>query len=308
VGRVTERVVHQPVTGRTDVLLVAVAVTAVATSGPLMAATAAPALAIAFWRNALGAGLIVPVALVRARDELRGLQRRERVLALVAGVFLAAHFATWVPSLTYTSVASATALVSTQPVWVALLARAQGVHVSRGVWGGIAVAMAGAVLLTGADVQVSGRALAGDLLAIAGGVFAAGYITAGAAVRRSVSTTTYTALCYSTAALLLLLVCLVGRQPLTGYAAADWLRLVAITLGAQLLGHSLFNVVLRSMSPTVVSMTILLEIPGAALIAAVFLGQRPPLLALPAAALLLAGLALVIRDGSRNVEPSVPVE
>jgi drug/metabolite transporter (DMT)-like permease len=131
VGRVTERVVHQPVTGRTDVLLVAVAVTAVATSGPLMAATAAPALAIAFWRNALGAGLIVPVALVRARDELRGLQRRERVLALVAGVFLAAHFATWVPSLTYTSVASATALVSTQPVWVALLARAQGVHVSR---------------------------------------------------------------------------------------------------------------------------------------------------------------------------------
>jgi drug/metabolite transporter (DMT)-like permease len=168
--------------------------------------------------------------------------------------------------------------------------------------------MAGAVLLTGADVQVSGRALAGDLLAIAGGVFAAGYITAGAAVRRSVSTTTYTALCYSTAALLLLLVCLVGRQPLTGYAAADWLRLVAITLGAQLLGHSLFNVVLRSMSPTVVSMTILLEIPGAALIAAVFLGQRPPLLALPAAALLLAGLALVIRDGSRNVEPSVPVE
>ena len=299
---------HQPVTGRTDVLLVAIAVTAVATSGPLMAATAAPALAIAFWRNALGAGVIVPVALVRAREELRGLQRRERVLALVAGVFLALHFATWVPSLSYTSVASATALVSTQPVWVALIARAQGVRVSRGVWAGIAVAMAGALLLTGADVQVSGRALAGDLLAVAGGVFAAGYITAGSEVRRSVSTTTYTALCYSTAALLLLIVCVVGRQSLTGYAAEDWLRLVAITLGAQLLGHSLFNVVLRSMSPTVISMTILLEIPGAALIAAVFLGQRPPILALPAAALLLAGLALVIRDGSRNVEPSLPVE
>jgi drug/metabolite transporter (DMT)-like permease len=305
---VTDRVVHQPVLPRIDVVLVAIAVTAVATSGPLMAATAAPALAIAFWRNALGAGLIVPVALVRARDELRGLQRRERVLALVAGVFLALHFATWVPSLTYTSVASATALVSTQPVWVALLARAQGVRVSGGVWGGIAVAMAGAVLLTGADVQVSGRALAGDLLAVAGGVFAAGYITAGSAVRRSVSTTTYTALCYSTAAVLLLVVCLVGRQPLTGYDADDWLRLVAITLGAQLLGHSLFNVVLRSMSPTLVSMTILLEIPGAALIAAVFLGQRPPVLAFPAAALLLAGLGLVIRDSSRNVEPSLPVE
>ena len=294
--------------GGTDALLIAVAVVAVATSGPLMAATVAPALAIAFWRNALASLVIVPVTLVRNRAELAGLPRRELRLAVVAGLFLALHFATWVPALTYTSVASATALVSTQPVWVALLARTQGVHVSRGVWGGIAVSMVGALLLTGADLQVSGRAVVGDLLAVAGGVFAAFYITAGAQVRRSVSTTTYTALCYSTAAVLLLVTCLVGRQSLSGYAGVDWVRLVAITLGAQLLGHSLFNVVLRSTSPTVVSMAILLEIPGAALIAAVFLGQRPPLLALPAAALLLAGLALVIRDSSRDVEPSLPVE
>ena len=294
--------------GGTDAFLIAVAVVAVATSGPLMAATVAPALAIAFWRNALASLLILPVTLVRNRAELTGLSRRELVLAVVAGVFLALHFATWVPSLTLTSVASATALVSTQPVWVALLARRRGVVVSRGVWTGIAVSMVGALLLTGADLQVSGRAVVGDLVAVLGGVFAAAYITAGSEVRRSVSTTTYTALCYSTASLLLLATCLVGRQALTGYDGVDWLRLVAITLGAQLLGHSLFNVVLRSTSPTVVSMAILLEIPGAALIAAVFLGQRPPLLALPAAALLLAGLALVIRDSSREVEPSVPVE
>ena len=291
--------------GGTDALLLSIAIIAVATSGPLMAATAAPALAIAFWRNALGSAVVVPAALLTARAELRALGQRERRLALVAGLFLALHFATWVPALDYTSVASATALVSTQPVWVALIARAQGVTVTRRVWIGIGVAMLGALLLTGADLQVSGRALVGDLLAIAGGVFAAAYITAGAAVRRSVSTTTYTALCYPTAAVLLLVVCLVGRQPLSGYETDDWLKLVAITLGAQLLGHSLFNVVLRSISPTVVSMSILLEIPGAALIAAVFLGQRPPILALPAALLLLAGLAIVIRDSSR---PSVPVE
>ena len=291
--------------GRSDVLLLGIAVTAVATSGPLMAATVAPALAIAFWRNALGGLVMVPAALLTARAELRALDRREWRLALVAGVFLALHFATWVPSLDYTSVASATALVSTQPVWVALLARAQGVQVSRRVWTGIGVSMVGALLLTGVDLRVSGEALVGDLLAIAGGVFAAAYITAGAAVRQSVSTTTYTALCYPTAAVLLLVACLVGRQPLTGYDGEDWLKLVAITLGAQLLGHSLFNIVLRSVSPTVISMTILLEIPGAALIAAVFLGQRPPLLALPAAVLLLAGLALVIRDSAR---PAVPVE
>jgi drug/metabolite transporter (DMT)-like permease len=289
----------------TDAVLMSIAVLAVATSGPLMAATAAPALAIAFWRNALGSAVVLPAALLTARDELRGLDRRERRLALLAGVFLALHFATWVPALDYTTVASATALVATQPVWVALIARRQGVDVSARVWAGIAVAMVGALLLTGADLQVSGRALVGDLLAVAGGVFAAAYMTAGSAIRRSVSTTTYTALCYSTCAVLLLVVCVVGRQELAGYDRGTWLRLLAITAGAQLLGHSLFNVVLRSISTTVVSLSILLEIPGAALIAAVFLGQRPPLLAVPAAVLLLAGLAIVIRDSTRA---SVPVE
>ena len=292
----------------TDAVLLAIALVAVSTSGPLMAATAAPALAIAFWRNALATGVLLPVVLVRCRDELRGLDARERRLALLAGLMLALHFGTWIPALTYTSVASATALVATQPVWAALLSSARGVPVGRRVWTGIAVAMAGVLLLAAADLQVSGRALVGDLLALAGGLFAAAYMTAGSEIRRSVSTTTYTALCYGTTALLLLVVCVVGRQELAGYSAETWLKLLAITAGAQLLGHSLFNVVLRSTSPTVVSLSILLEIPGAALIAAVFLGQTPPVLAIPAAVLLVAGLALVIRAGSRGTTPSVPVE
>jgi drug/metabolite transporter (DMT)-like permease len=292
----------------TDAVLVTIALFAVSTSGPLMAATAVPALAIAFWRNALAAGVLVPVALVRCRDELRELDRREKRWALFAGLLLAAHFGTWIPALDYTSVASATALVATQPVWAALLSGLRGAPVGRPVWLGIGVAVAGALLLTGVDLQLSGRALLGDGLAILGGAFAAGYMVAGAEVRRSVSTTTYTALCYSTCALVMLLVCLVFRQELTGYAAEDWLKLLAITAGAQLLGHSLFNVVLRSISPTVLSLTILLEIPGAALIAAVFLDQTPPLLAVPAAVLLVLGLAIVIRTSSPAAEPSVPVE
>ena len=291
-----------------DAVLMSIALMAVSTSGPLMAATAAPALAIAFWRNALAGAVLVPAALLTARDELRGLDRRERGLALLAGVFLALHFATWVPSLTYTSVGSATALVATQPVWAAVIARLQGSDVGRRVWIGIGVSVLGAAMLTGADLQVSGRALTGDLLAVAGGLFAAMYMTAGSEVRRSVSTTTYTAVCYTATALLLLVVCVVGRQPLHGYSGVTWLKLLAITGGAQLLGHSLFNVVLRTTSPTVVSLSLLLEIPGAALIAAVFLGQRPTLLALPAALLLIAGLALVIRAATRTTEPSIPVE
>jgi drug/metabolite transporter (DMT)-like permease len=300
-----------PVVGpphRTDATLLAVALVAVSTSGPLIAATAVPALAIAFWRNAMASGVLLPIALLRCRQELRSLDRREWRLAALAGLLLALHFATWIPSLSYTSVASATALVATQPVWAALLSGLRGVPVGRAVWVGIAVSMSGALLLTAADLQVSGRALFGDALALAGGAFAAMYMTAGSEVRRSVSTTTYTTLCYSTTAALLLVVCLVGGQSLSGYDGDDWVKLIALTAGAQLLGHSLFNRVLRTTSPTVVSLSILLEIPGAALIAAVFLGQRPPLLAIPAAVLLIAGLGLVIRAGSRGTTPSVPVE
>src|SRR3954454_14702438 len=291
-----------------DIGLLVIAVSAVSTSGPLIAAAAAPALAIAFWRNAMATGVLAPYALVRARDELRNLTRREWGLAVIAGAFLAAHFATWVPSLRYTSVASATALVATQPIWAALIAQLQGQHIGRRMWTGIAVAVAGAVFLTGADLHISGRALLGDVLATVGGLFAALYVTAGSEIRRSVSTTTYTALCYSAAAIMLLVVCLVGHQSLSGYDGKTWLQLVAITLGAQLLGHSLFNVVLRTTSPTVVSLTLLLEIPGAALIAAVFLDQRPSLLALPAAGLLVLGLAVVIRATTRGTAPSIPVE
>jgi len=273
----------------------------VSTSGPLIAATAAPALAIAAWRNVMAGAVVVPLSLLRRRDDLRGMDRRTRGLSLLAGLLLAAHFATWVPSVTLTSVASSTALVATQPVWAALLARAAGRQVGRRVWVGIVVAVLGAALITGADVSLSARAVAGDLLAVVGGIFAAAYVTAGAAVRARISTIAYTAICYSTCALLLVAVCLATGQPLRGYDGETWLKLAALTAGAQLLGHSVVNVVLRTTSPTVVSLAILFEAPGAALIAAVWLDQLPPATALPGLVVLLAGLAVVIRAGGRAV-------
>src|SRR3954447_21832190 len=124
----------------TDLATMVVGIVAVSTSGPLMAATAAPALAIAFWRNGLATAVLVPWTLVRHRAELRGMRGRERRLAVIAGGFLALHFATWVPSLTFTTVASATALVSTQPLSTALLARRAGARIAPLAWLGIAIA------------------------------------------------------------------------------------------------------------------------------------------------------------------------
>ena len=273
-----------------------------------MAAAAAPALAIAMWRNALGVAAIAPFALIRSRVELSCLSRHEWLWALAAGGLLAGHFATWVPSLKYTSVASATALVCVQPVWVALIARAQGHHVPVRAWVGIGVALVAVVVLTGVDFALTPAALVGDLLALAGGVFAAAYTIAGGVIRRTVSTTAYTFVCYTVCALLLLVVCLALRQKLGGYERETWLQLLALTAGAQLLGHSLFNRILRTTSATVVSLALLFEVPGAAIIAAIWLGQTPPVAAVPAALLLLVGLGLVISAREKDAEGAIPAE
>jgi len=269
-----------------------------------MAATAAPALAIAFWRNALGALPTAGVVGLRHRAELVRMPARAIAGAVLAGCALAGHFATWVPSVTLTSVASATALVSTQIVFTAVIAHWQGRRLPRLAWVGIGAATIATGLITGADIELSTRALAGDLLAIAGGLFAAIYLSIGARVRAHMTTATYTGVCYAVCSGVLLLVCLIGGVPLAGYPANAWLKIVLVTICAQLLGHSLLNVVLRSTSPTMISLAILLEVPGAAIVAYVWLGQHPPLSAIPGLILLVGALALIVRSRTDNV----PVE
>ncbi|MFI6261913.1 DMT family transporter [Micromonospora sp. NPDC051006] len=290
---------------------VALAVVAVSSSAPLVAFAAAPALAIAFWRNLLSVAVLGPFSATRRRAEFRALTvgagRREGWYCVLSGVALAAHFATWMPSAQLTSVAAATALGATQPVWQGLIARGQGRRLPVVVWAGIGVAVAGAALATGADVAVSGRAFAGDLLAVTGGMFAAIYTAFGERARASISTTTYTTICYGVCALILLVVCLVGGVRLVGFDGHTWLAIVALVAGAQLLGHSMFNYALHRISATTVSVLILLEAPGAALIGWVWLGQLPRPLALPGLALLLAGVTVVIVGGARAGRRTEPV-
>ncbi|NJP35612.1 DMT family transporter [Micromonospora thermarum] len=295
---------HRPAPDPLTLGALALAVVAVSSSAPLVAFAAAPALAIAFWRNLLSAAVLGPVAVVRRRAEFRALIARaglrEGWYCVLSGVALAAHFATWMPSAQLTTVAAATALVATQPVWQGLIARAQGRRLPVTVWIGIGVSVAGAALATGADFAVSGPAFAGDLLAVVGGMFAAVYTALGERARTAVSTTTYTTICYGVCAALLFVVCLVGGVPVTGFDASTWLVVLALVAGAQLLGHSMFNYALRRVSATTVSVLILLEAPGAALIGWVWLGQLPRTLALPGLALLLAGVAVVILGGART--------
>jgi drug/metabolite transporter (DMT)-like permease len=287
----------------------AVAVLAISSSAPLIAFAAAPALAIAFWRNALATVALTPVTLGPRRAEIRDLRRgrrREGLFCVLAGVALAAHFATWMPSVQLGSVATAAALVATQPVWQGLIAAAQGRRPAVAGWIGIALAVGGAAWATGADLGVSAQAVLADVLALTGAVAAAVYTALGERARVTLSTTTYTWICYGTCAVVLLAVCLAARVELTGYAPSTWAAILAIVVGAQLLGHSMFNYALHRVSATTISVLALLEVPGAALLAWAWLGQAPRAAALPGVALIIAGVVVVILGGAVRAGRATP--
>ena len=276
------------------------AVLFISLSGPMIAVTAAPVLAIAFWRCLIGSGLTGVWVIARRWSSLGALTRRELRLTVIAGVFLGLHFATWIPSLTLTTIAASTALVATQPIWAALIARATGVRITSRVWIGIAIAFSGVIVLTGVDLFVDPAHLWGDALALVGAVFSAAYVSVAERVRKTVDTSTMTFVLYAVSAVTILPLVVIFGQQLVGFDAQAWALILAVTLGAQLLGHSMMTRVLSSTSATVVSLAILFEMPGATLVAAIWLGQVPPLALLPAAALILAGLVIVIKAADRG--------
>ncbi len=282
--------------------MLAVAIAAVGTSGPVIAATAAPALAIAFWRNVLGAAALTPFALWRHLAELRALSGPQWLATLAAGVSLGLHFSAWTPSLTMTSVASATAFAAAQPIFAAFIALIRGEHVPRQAWFGILLAVTGVVALSGVDLHLSVRAFMGDLLALLAGALAAVYVTFGAKVRQTVSLAPYAVVCYGTAAVVLAGLALATGERLGGLSGNAWIKILALTVGAQLLGHTLFNQVLKTTSATVVSLCILLEVPVAAVIAALWLGQVPSWSMIPGAVLIMLGL-VVVTARSGGVDP-----
>ncbi len=254
----------------------------------------APSLVIAAYRMILASLILAPFAGWQARDELRHLGRREFWLAVLAGLFLAAHFATWVTSLSLTSVASSVALVNIYPLFVAILAHfLYGERVTPPVVLGILIAVAGAAIVGYSDLGGTRQALVGDLLAVTGGIMVVGYVLVGRGVRRSVSLLAYILVAYSTAAIVLGLLCLVTGRPFTGYSAQTYLVLVLLALVPQILGHSSFNWALGYLSATLVSVTILGEPIGATLLAIPILGEIPPPIRVAGVVLILAGIYLV---------------
>jgi drug/metabolite transporter (DMT)-like permease len=298
---------------RRDLGLLGLGIVAVSFSSILVRAAGnddAPAFAIAFYRCAFAAAILVPLAWARHRDEVVALTRRQWGLALLSGLVLSGHFATWIPSISLTTVAASAVLVQTQPVWVALFGRFVGERTSRLGIVGIGVAIAGTLVISGGGFEAGSRAAAGDLLAIAGALFGAVYVLLGRNLRPSISLVTYTGIVYTTSAVALAGVMVVTSTPFTGFSPKVWGLFLLITLGPQFGGHTVFNYLLGHLRASVVSVALLAEPVGAAILALLLLDEVPPVSTVVGGAIVLVGVFIAIRaEASRRPEVLVqPVD
>jgi drug/metabolite transporter (DMT)-like permease len=258
-----------------------------------------PSLSLAAWRLTLAALILTPLVLTRSRDELATLAPRDVGLAMLAGAFLAVHFATWIASLAYTSVAASTVLVTTNPIWIAaaswLLFRERP---GPGLAVGIALALLGSVAIfaAGEASPGGGDPALGNALALSGSIMVSGYLLIGRSLRRRLSLLAYIWLVYGAAAGVLLVAVLVTGGPMLGFTASAYAILLALAVGPQLGGHTAFNWALRYLSPAFIAIAILGEPVGAALLAFVILGERVAPLELAGFVLLLVGIYCAARS------------
>lgn len=296
------------------VLVLLVGILAVST-GSIFARYAqgyAPSLVVAAYRLGLATAIIAPLALLRYRHEISALRGRRLGLALLSGAFLALHFATWITSLEYTSVASSVVLVDTMPLWVALLSPFTIKEPIRsGAKAGILLAVAGGVVVGMSDSCVwssgrlacpplaefvQGRAFTGNLLALAGAFMAACYILIGRSLRGSMSLVGYIFVVYGAAAVVLFGLAAAWGARLTGYPAPAYAWFLLAALVPQLLGHSAYNWALRYLPAATISVSLLGEPIGSALLALALFNETPTGMMLLGAGLILAGIYIASRN------------
>lgn len=228
----------------------------------------APALVIAAYRLGIAALILAPIAFWKARGELSRLSGRDLMLAMLSGFFLALHFATWISSLDYTSVANSVVLVNTNPLWVGLFTPViVKERVKRDTVLGIIISVIGGAIIGYGDFATGGKALFGDALALAGSICAAIYLLLGRNLRRRLSLLPYIFVCYGSAAVILWIIVLSLGLPISGFNTTTVAAFWGMALISQLIGHTSYNWALKWFSAGLIAVSLLGEPIGATILA-----------------------------------------
>ncbi len=282
---------HTAIPAKPDLVRLGLGIIGIGTSGPLIAMSSMPIATLIFWRNLGGSLLTLPFALRHSTN------RNGMKWAALAGVLLATHFMGFFLAMRWTTVAAGTALVALQPIFAALFVKMSGGHIPPKAWSGMFVSFSGVLLISGVDLQISFKSFLGDLAALVSAALAALYMMAGSKAQRTLETTTYTTMCYFICAMTALPVALISGVAIFDFSAREWWILLGLILGAQILGHTMFNSTLKRVSPAIVSLIIFFEVPVSSVLAIWWIGQKPPLGIIPGIALILIGCVLVVSRG-----------
>ena len=263
-------------------------------SGAIFAKMAdAPGLVTAAWRVGLAAVILLPLVIWKGRKEIAALTRTQIGLSILSGFFLAIHFATWITSLQYTSVANSVVLVNTNPLWVALLMPwLVKESVSPRAWLGIGLSVGGALVIGLSDIGTDSKALLGDGLALLGGLSLSFYLLFGRKLRPSLSLIPYVGLCYGSAAIFLWIAVLISGLPCTSFSSTTWGAFFGLALVSQILGHSSYNWALRHFTASFIAMALLAEPVLCSLAAWIFFGEALTWRQVLGDGLILAGIVL----------------
>ena len=263
--------------------------------------SAAPVSVIAMYRLLLTACLMAPFA-IRRMPAFRRLAAADWMWLLVSGLMLGLHFLLWMASLSHTTVASSTAILTLEPILVLigsfLLFR---IKLPPLALAGMAIAIGGAGLIGWGDFGLSAAALKGDLLSFLGTAAVAVHMLIGKYAVARVSAFVYSFTVFLSAGLVLALYNAAAGYSFTDYPAAEWGNFLLLALVPTLLGHYLFNWLLGRMPATSVSMTVLGEPIGAGLLAWLLLGESITALQAASGGLLLFGVWLFIRGRQHSV-------
>lgn len=252
---------------------------------------------IAFYRMLFSVVIMLPVFLKNYTQELKELTKRDWGFSAIAGIFLAFHFILWFESLNYTSVASSTVLVTLQPLFAFVgtyLFFKEKISIQTLVAGSIAII--GSVLISWGDFKISGDAFYGDILALIACALITGYLLFGQDVRKRISLITYTMVVYSISALTLFFYVLLKGESFGPYPMIDWVWFLLLAIIPNLLGHTLFNWSLKWVSTNVISIAILFEPIGAAILAWYVFGEYLTFLQVLGGSIVIVGITMFVID------------
>ena len=285
------------------IIMIIVGVFGISLSSIFVKFSTAPSAVTAAYRLLWTVLLMSPVTFgnKEIRQELFLVNRKNLLLSVLSGIFLAFHFTLWFESLRHTSVASSTTIVCTEVIWVSLgyALFLKGKMSLRAILA-IAVTLIGSALIAFSDSSANGAHLYGDILSLLAAIAVAVYVLIGRVVRETLSTTVYTYIVYSSCAAMLLLLCFLQGSSLVGYGASGIIVGLLLAVFSTILGHSIFSWCLKYFSPSFVSASKLCEPVVAAILAVFLFGETPAALQLAGGCMILGGVlyySKLERDG-----------